>query len=371
MSDVITLTKDMKKAKLEISPNFKLIPTNLIPIKDDGMLRFNEIYDALKDSTYNKIVRTPSGGISIDRRNYRPPMWDCVHSRRGAELTILDASGMCRIQFTYAMNSNIKKADGSVEKFISGPKAMQIFRSKLLKMSGVDLYDYLIDNGLQVRDEVPEYINKFNERFVREADTIELATVYANAHHIDFHSSFPAGLANTHPEFRETIKYFYDRRKERPEFKNVLNCLIGQMWSKKWRNAGLANLSKDAIEDNNRRLMEITERLMESGRIPIMWNVDGVWYLGDVYHGIGEGDDLGQWHNDHVNCLIRFKSVGSYEFIEDGVYNIKVKGLAMDKRQGMKWGDIFTNVPNKYKFSEEEGILKCSKEEIEAVSLLG
>lgn len=79
----------------------------------------------------------------------------------------------------------------------------------------------------------------------------------------------------------------------------------------------------------------------------ISYNTDGIWYQGAVYHGDGEGDDLGQWHNDHVNCRFRAKSAGSYEFIENGSYFPVVRGKTrlddLIPRDKWQWGDIYQN----------------------------
>lgn len=77
----------------------------------------------------------------------------------------------------------------------------------------------------------------------------------------------------------------------------------------------------------------------------LLYNTDGIWYCGDVYHGEGEGKRLGEWENDHINCMFRAKSAGSYEFVEDGKYYPVVRGRTnldlITPRENWKWGDIF------------------------------
>ena len=82
---------------------------------------------------------------------------------------------------------------------------------------------------------------------------------FFNANHIDFHSSYPAGLANTHPEFRPILENLYNRRKENPMYKAILNLSIGYMQTLNviGFNARYAQLAKDAIADNNRRVEDI------------------------------------------------------------------------------------------------------------------
>ena len=90
-------------------------------------------------------------------------------------------------------------------------------------------------------------------------------------------------------------------------------------------NARWAHLSRDAIKDNNDRVKKLAETLEKKGRMVLSFNTDGIWYKGPVYHGEGEGDGLGEWHNDHVNCKFRAKSSGSYEFIENKKYYLQDK----------------------------------------------
>lgn len=349
-----------KAAPLTGAANYLLIPVTVIPISDDGVEEFNEIlryHQNLK--FYNKITRTKSGGISLDRRVYRPPMWDVRRTRSCVEITSLLADGMRRFQFRdpiskFKLGENDMNIDNTT--IISGSKAIKIFANKLKRISDIDLTDYAIDNGLEIRDTVPRYLIKVNPKFIKETMCIEDAIGYSPAHHIDFHSSFGAGLANTHPEFRDTIQYFFDHRKRHPEYKSVLNSTIGAMWSPYYKNACYAHLSRDAIADNNARIERIEADLIAAGRIPLLWNVDGLWYLGEEYHGPGEGPGLGQWENDHKNCKLRVKTRGAYEFIEDGIYYPVVRGIPNDEKANWTWGDIFKYHPSPFGFDEQKGV---------------
>ena len=345
-----------KAAPLTNAANYLLIPVTVIPACDEGMREFNEIYEYHRNlDFYNKIVRTKSGGISLDRRYFRPPCWDIRRFKSGVERTSLRASGMRRFQFRDAL----KSADNPKTDTMPGGKAIRLFAKMLWKISSIELEDYQIDNGLEVRETVPQYLIKVNNKFIRETFCIEDARTYYPAHHIDFHSSFPAGLANTHPEFRPTIEFLFKNRKDHPEYKGCLNSTIGAMWSPTLHNACYAHLSRDAIADNNRRVEELAEALRNAGRFPLLWNVDGIWYSGDVYHGPGEGPGLGQWENDHVNCRFRAKTRGAYEFIEDGIYTPVIRGVPNDIKSNWQWGDIFKKHDTwQYGFDEKRGIYR-------------
>ena len=124
-------------------------------------------------------------------------------------------------------------------------------------------------------------------------------------------------------------------------------------------NARWAHLSRDAIKDNNDRIDKLSEAIVLAGGRVIGNNTDGIWYIGDVYHGKGEGPTLGQWENDHVNCMLRAKSHGAYEFVENGKYSAVVRGLtSYDNevpRENWKWGDIYKSGVIVLDWDEETG----------------
>ena len=48
------------------------------------------------------------------------------------------------------------------------------------------------------------------------------------------------------------------------------------------------------MANTNRRIRGLTEALRENGNTILAYNTDGIWYVGDIYHGPGEGDQAGQ-----------------------------------------------------------------------------
>ena len=247
------------------------------------------------------------------------------------------------------------------ENKLYGRQAFIKFKQLCQSELGIDLNTYALtkEEGLRIKKEIP-------------MPKIELAPgvitgktrVYFNVHHIDFHNSYPAGLCNTHPEFRPLIERLYKERKDNPENKAILNYTIGFMQQN--NNPLWAHLAKDAITDNLNRITELANRLRQNYKI-LSYNTDGIWYqdykgLGP-YHGDGEGKNLGQWENDHQNCSIRFKSAGSYEYRENGVYTPVVRGLtrldAIKPRSEWTWGAIFDYdaSPILFKFDNKEGVI--------------
>ena len=234
---------------------------------------------------------------------------------------------------------------------MSGRKAFTAFK-KFLSKRGIDLDSYAIEDGdsVKVHIEKPLIMMKYESL----ADM-----VFEKVNHIDFHSSYAGGLANTHAEFRAPLEELFQKREKKEIYKNILNFSIGFMQSKSCCSARWAHLSRDAIKDNNKRVKKLAETLEKKGRIILLFNTDGIWYKGPVFHGEGEGEGLGEWHNDHINCQFRMKSAGAYEYIENGVYTPVVRGVSMEKREGWKWGDIYSSKaePDKLTFDEEKGVL--------------
>ena len=254
---------------------------------------------------------------------------------------------------------------------IKGGKGWKLMCKEFQK-DGIDINDYAIteDEGKRIKE-----ANDFPKPYI-DMNGATSGQIFEHCNHIDFHSSYPAGLANTHPEFRPTIKRIYQQRKTNPNRKLSLNCFIGCRQSPKatWR-CRWSHLAKDAIGDNNRRIREMDTRLLANGDKILGHNTDGIWYQGPIYHGEGEGDDLGQWHNDYVDCRFRAKSRGAYEFIENGKYYPVVRGITeldfIKPREEWQWGDIFKN----YKllvpfFVEKKGIVMCKLDPEEADAIM-
>lgn len=334
----------MKKIELNTKPNIFKIPVNQFKMNDEGMKIYNDELDKCKG--YNKIIWTPKGGINATKTIF--PAYDIRSTTSCVELIVLDNTGMFRIQFR---NSGEKE-----KKALSGHTCFLKFR-KLCEKYDIDLNNYAVDNGEEIKKDIEKYIIKLGNTGFCDA-------TFENAHHIDFHSSFPSGLVLTHPEFRPVIEELYNGRKENPEYKLILNSTIGYMQSLPCCKAKWALLAKDAINNNNERLRNLAQELMNNGRMVLAYNTDGIWYTGDIYHGKDEGTTIGTWLNDHINTKIRFKSAGSYEFIEDGIYNPVVRGHTrldeIKSRNEWTWGDIYqiNAIPVKYWLSEDGHIVK-------------
>lgn len=353
MKELGEYLQKFKSAPMRILPNWLLLPVNLVPNTEEGIEEFNKIYQACLNSNMERIVRTPSGGISA-RTIF--PAFDMQHSKTCCELTICCAYGMIffgRIQLRFTeKHQDIEHLNNSKEQY--GRQAFIEFKKRCLE-HGINLESYAIQNGREVKETIQAPKVKIYDDMVQHM-------ILEDVHHIDYHSSYAGGLANTHPEFREMLQEIYDQRKFNPRMKHLANSAIGCLQSIKICGAKYANLAKDAIEDNNRRIDELTKKLEEAGRWVISFNTDGIWYQGDVYHGEGEGVKIGEWQNDKHASKFRIKSDGVYEYIDatTGIYKPVVRGrTAYDKikpRSEWEWGDIYRSDATPKQYAVKEGV---------------
>ncbi len=316
----------------------------------DGINEFNLIYKEILKYNLNKTILTKGGRVSNISRNRPNNSRSYYYNKTSNGISLNVILG----EYVWSFSLGITK--NKEDKQMIPRLAFNTFKD-ICMSNGINLDDYAIDNGVEIKKTIEKPLIKMFYHMNENDNGL------TNVHHIDFHSSYPAGLCNTHPEFKKVIEPLYNERKDNPTNKAMLNYTIGCMQStkapyySKW-----AQLSKDAIHDNNDRVKEMSIRLTLSGRKILGYNTDGIWYQGEIYHGKGEGNKLGQWSNDHINCTFRSKNDGAYEFIENGKYNVVMRGITTyDKinpnRDDWQWGDIY-----KYAdllvltFDESEGV---------------
>lgn len=358
LSQEFTIYKHSDRRKHEI--NYMHIPVTKFDFCREDIEIWNDIYRKLLDSGWDKIVRTRSGGISIAGSNALGAVWDCRQTNASIEITLVNNTGMWRWQISNS--PSIRTDDRTVlnghGKPIYGRTAFKRFRQKCEK-AGICLENYESDNGSAIKETI-------QAPPVKLQNESSIDNIYKNCYHVDFHSSYPAGLCNAYPEFRKVIEPMYELREQRPMYKAILNFTIGFMQSNQIK-AKYAALSKAAIEDNNKRVYALADMVREAHYVPLLYNTDGFWYhdihgLGP-FHGPGEGDGLGQWHTDHHAEKLRIKSAGAYEFIENGKYYPVIRGRTLldlaKHRRDWEWGDIYNEQAKEitYKFIEGVGII--------------
>lgn len=157
-----------------------------------------------------------------------------------------------------------------------------------------------------------------------------------DAFHIDINSAYPAGVVATYPEKKQLVKFFnkhFNLRHEAPIHKAVMNYAIGVTQSLKFLGPRYPELARAGIQWTVNKLLELTKKLEKKGYRVLGYNTDGIFVQKGypeqpVYKDSEEGTGLGQWKISHIFDKLRFKSegAGSYEFIENGIYEPRVKG---------------------------------------------
>lgn len=346
-----------KSAAPTFKPNKMLIPVNRLDFNDEDVKTFNEIYqyclEAEKLHDMKKFVETPSHGISIKRENLYGSRFMITQTTSTVEIVIrnLDA----RYYRFICGQGKVKEGE-----YMSGRQAFQIYK-KELAYDKINIDDLAIENGKEIKETIPS---------PRIDLLVPAERTYIHANHLDINSAYNAGMMEAFPILSTTIRRMYSLRKALPEYKNVLNMTQGFMQSA-LVGYKFSHISKAGYEYTIRKIDELSEALINDNFRVLAYNTDGIWYqsldgTNRAYHGPGEGIDIGQWKNDHIDCKLRFKSKGAYEFIDNtGKYKPVVRGLTtLDKlkdRDSWEWGDIFNCVIFKYAFREGYGLYKVDE----------
>lgn len=302
-----------------------------------------DLVNRMNNYPYSPFTTTRSGGISKKSTSSGPYRYILRSNRTSlVEIIVRDERGTTKVMYRNALKEKqVVSEDKPEMKVISGKKALGILIDEL-KKDNIDLYDYQIskEEGLAIhtKDKI------MNPRLIQVINNDDIDKELENCHHLDLNSAYPAGLAINYPEFNTTITRLYDKRKDIPEYKQVLNLSIGIMESKisgfKWN-----HLAYKSHEWTNKQIYRMMSLIEKRGGRPILLNTDGIWYQSDSPININESVELGGWKHDHKQCKLRVKSSGSYEFIENSVYTPVQRGFTLldrsKPRQMWQWGDIY------------------------------
>ena len=342
--------------------NYLKMPANPMKPTDDSMERWNQLITWLQTHGYrnDRLMFTKSKGLSKSN----PRCGYAVRDRRSYfEIVAVTVGGAFRVTFT--ANFDVVNEGG-----MTGREAFQTIQREFAK-DGIDLTDYATDEGMSIKH------FEIEKPYISLTNACNPGVTYEHAHHLDLHSAYPSGLADAHLEMAPTITRVYEQRKRSGKDKRLklaMDASIGYMQSEYCRINGhgyaLANLSRDGINWCNAKIRELTAELMRQGYTPLAYNTDGIWYAkflegrtipSEPMHCSLEGDGLGTYANDHVDCTCRWKSKGSYEYIENGVYKPVVRGYTrLDKikpRSEWTWGDIFLDTANIISYRLENEML--------------
>ena len=351
--------KEIKFApsSLKVLPNLLKFPVTKVTLDEWNELvhYYNLQYEA--GEINRGFFSTPSGGISIKREHlfYNNCCYEVREARYMHELIICSGEGRARVQYDHGQTPQ--------EKQCSGHRAFCKLKRELAK-DGIDISKYFITNGKEIKETIPEAMLKL---------MILPDVKYTHTYHIDINSAYPYAMTILYPEWTNAIERIYKRRQKNKINKSVLVMSYGWFQSR-YFGYKLAHVSKYCIDFTIDYLNYLTERIREHGSV-IAYNVDGIWFQCENEDFIKELEseatkELGGFKLDHKNCDIRFKSVGCYEFLEDGVYTPVVRGRTnmddLKPRIEWEWGDIYKAIPHIfYNSTEEYGIIEIGDETIE------
>ena len=349
---------DYKHTEFKIKPNKNKIPVNHLTFEQ--LEEFNEIYQYCKKN-FLKVNSTKSQGISTKISERLHERYFVVKGNQRFELVIICADGCYRF-----LLQNKKKADNT----ISGQQACRSIY-KTAEDFSIDFSKYACtsDEGLEIKSQI-------ESPHIQVLMPTLLGLKLDNVYHMDFKSSYASRICEAYPELREMYETIYAKRKENDGYyKHVLTNSIGAWQSKycvdynsrrKVYPYQFAKLSKVAINGTRAKIEDKLLKLRKKGCIPLLTNTDGIWYYSDKgpYHDNDEGNQIGQWENDHVKCQFLMTSSGAYQYVEDGVCHSVVRGLCnLDAnepdRTKWKFGDIkLMKELLTYRFDEETGVVK-------------
>lgn len=346
-----------KHIKFTIFPNKNLIPINELHF--DQVQEFNKIYKWAKKNLLrvSATKKHAIGTAGSDKYRFR---YFVVKGNQRFELVILDRQGCYRF---------LLQNEPGEDNCISGQRACRSFY-KFCDKFKIDMTKYITKNGLEIKQQI-------------EAPHLEVllpimtCKKLKHIHHIDFRSSYASRIAEEHPELKPMLSEIYRKRKEKDGlYKHVLTNTIGCFQSSycidyytrhKIAPYQFANLAKIAINGTRSMVDKMIEKLRKKGFVPLLSNTDGIWYYGkngELYHDSNEGDELCNWHHDHIDCDFLMVSTGKYQYVEDGVCTTVVRGLCnLDAKEPdrTKWqfGDILkVDKVLAWKFDDEKGVIK-------------
>lgn len=349
--------KEFAHSEYKIIVNKKTIPVVEIPYSNYQL--WNELYFYAKKNFMRveptKSLAMPNGNL---KGHYR---YMVTHNNQSHELVIVCGSGCYRFLIQPS------KLKGNT---VSGRKSV-IELYKIMDEYNIDFSKYAClssQEGLKIKQEIESPIIEVSHKMY-------LNKIWDHVYHLDFNSSYASRIAEVFPELREVYEKLYEKRKDNNDyFKHVLTNSIGCFQSsycpdyndrRRAKPYQFAKLSKIAINGTAGKVRIYSNKLIQSGRLPLLKNTDGIWYYSDKgpYHDKNEGTGLGQWKNDHLDCMFLMTSAGSYQYVENGVCKTVLRGTSnLDKikqREDWEFGDIQRlNGRAYYFFNEEKGIVE-------------
>lgn len=362
ITDKKLIVKELSKMKTYLHAADK---ENVIPCYDVALDEINREYNYWMNYKPNLVYSdnlTPSKQLS--KLNFNYGVWYVLNNQFfKLFVSCIDDTGTpCAYQLRFRIN------DTDFGREISGRDSFQRFRAEL-KKDAVDIEKFAIDNGKELKSNID-----FGNPVIQFDESIKNKTV-ENAHHVDMASAYMYFAGIYHPEWEKTIRRIYDLRKSNDIYKHILTHACGFFQSQycilDGHGYALADVASFAIRSTAIAVKKMAKELSNYGFKILAFNTDGVWFCGDlkllpqeIFEKFTQKKEIGKFSIDHKNCTIRFKSVGSYEYMENGKYTPVVRGLTRYDRAGLardnwKWGYIYTPEGEQvevYKFEKNTGL---------------
>lgn len=272
---------------------------------------FNELYQACLISNLPKISRTPTGGIQQRNIKHLSGAWDL-------ELNITAANIFKGATLYYMYDNYIFKvrcgAFGVKDSTMTGFKAFRHVQ-RACKKYNIDYNNYISEDGEKIKLEIkPPLIKAFI-----------LNKLIKHVNHIDINNAYPSMICKNHPELTPV---FTDLRKKH---KLIGDMAIGfgqsEFISYKW-----AGLAKEAVNGTVEYILNLSEKMQAANFEIVCFNTDGIYYRDKtnknrLYTDEDEGEEIGQYRHDYINCDFFAYSDGQYYFIENGKINVRARGF--------------------------------------------
>lgn len=185
---------------------------------------------------------------------------------------------------------------------------------KRCKENNINLDDYknTEEEGIELKKQINKPLIK----------NFELNKYIDHANHLDLHAAYPSLVIEKHKEF---LPVFTGLKKP------IGDVAIGYMQSR-FTKYKYANLSKEAVNGVNDKILSYHIDLEAKGFKVIGWNTDGIWYIDKtgknrLYHNKDEGPGFGKWEHDYKDCRFYAVSDGQYFFYENGIFNVRLRGF--------------------------------------------
>ena len=362
ITDKKLIVKELSKMKTYLHAEDK---SNLLPLYDVSLEEINSEFRYWREVKPDLLFEddlTPSKQFS--KRNFNYGVWYVLNNQFfKLFVSCIDADGVpCAYQLRFRIN------DTGINSEITGRDSFQKFRAEL-KKDGVNIEDFAISNGKELK-----MCADFGKPAI-EFDTAIRDKTIENAHHVDISSAYMYFAGIYHPEWMPTIEKIFEKRKTNYIYKHLLTHCCGFFQSQycvlNGHGYALADVASYAIRETAFAVKKMGKTLQNYGFKVLAYNTDGVWFSGDLkrfpndeLRKLYQEKEIGKFSIDHENCTVRFKSVGAYEYIENGKYYPVVRGLTRFDRAGLsrkdwQWGYIYMPEGEQveiYRFDKNRGL---------------